>query len=157
MDIKVQSNFLTYCTVICVSNKFLHPKKNNTLVFPVMETRHNNLLFTFWKKWLCYSRLSVFATAKRFLNTWLVLWKVLDAILVRYATITTKPSMPPFHCQLPFVSTYLCEQGWISWAVKDKETPRLPPVSEIPLVPFESFALCFCLPFFSHPPNLFCN
>jgi len=41
----------------------------NALALPAMETRRNNLVFTFLMKWLCYSRLSVFVTAKGFLKT----------------------------------------------------------------------------------------
>jgi len=73
----------------------------------------------------CYSRLSVFATAKGFLKMWLVLWKIPDAVLVRYATIIPKPTMLPFHCLLPFVSTYLCHQGWILEEVKTKQPSRV--------------------------------
>jgi len=65
----------------------------NALALPAMETRRNNLVFTFLMKWLCYSRLSVFVTAKGFLKTWLVLWKIPDTVLVRYATIIPKPTM----------------------------------------------------------------
>jgi len=82
----------------------------------------------------CYSRLSVFATAKWFLNTWLVLWKILDAVLVCYAAIMPKPTMLPFRCLLPFVSTYLCEQGWILVEVNEKQSPLVPLFSEIPRV-----------------------
>jgi len=28
----------------------LHPKENNALAFPAMETRRNNLVFTIWMK-----------------------------------------------------------------------------------------------------------
>jgi len=28
----------------------LHPKENNALAFPAMETRRNNLVFTTWMK-----------------------------------------------------------------------------------------------------------
>ena len=82
----------------------------------------------------CYSRLSVFATAKWWLNTWLVLWKILDAVLVWYAAIMPKPTMLPFRCLLPIVSTYLCEQGWILVEVNEKQSPRVPLFSEIPRV-----------------------
>jgi len=92
----------------------------NALALPAMETRRNNLVFTFLMKWLCYSRLSVFVTAKGFLKTWLVLWKIPDTVLVRYATIIPKPTMLPFRCLLPFVSTYLYHQGWILEEVNEK-------------------------------------
>ena len=56
-----------------------------------METRRNSVVLTFQMKWLCYSQLSLFATAKWFVTTWLVLWKIPDAVLVRYAvTIPNK-------------------------------------------------------------------
>jgi len=87
----------------------LHPKDNNALAFPAIETRRNNRVFTFWMKWLCYSCLSVLATAKWFLSKWLVLWKIPDAVLVCYAAIIPKPNYAPL--SLAFVSTYLCEQG----------------------------------------------
>jgi len=91
----------------------------------------------------CYSRLSVFATTKWFLNTWLVLWKILDAVLVCYAAIIPKPTMLPFRCLLPFVSTYLCEQGWILVEVNEKQSPRVPLFSEIPRVyPYTLWEFC---------------
>jgi len=37
--------------------------------------------------------------------------KIPDAVLLLYAAIIPKPTMLPFRCLLPFVSTYLCEQG----------------------------------------------
>jgi len=40
-------------------------------------------------------------------------WRFFDAVLVRYAAIKPKLTMLPFCCMLQFVSTYLCEQGWI--------------------------------------------
>jgi len=42
----------------------LHPKENNALAFPAMGTQCNNLVSTFSMKWLCYSRLSVFANCE---------------------------------------------------------------------------------------------
>jgi len=42
----------------------LHSKEDSALALPVIETRHNNLVFTFRVKWLCYSCLSAFETAK---------------------------------------------------------------------------------------------
>jgi len=53
--------------------------------------------------------------------------------------------MLPFRCQLPFVSNHLCEQGWILGEANQKQSPRVPLFSDIPRVPFESFALSFCL------------
>jgi len=34
--------------------------------------------------------------------------------------------MLSFHCLLPFISTYLCEQGWILGEVIEKQSPRVP-------------------------------
>ena len=76
----------------------------------------------------------LFATAKGFLKTWLVLWKIPDAVLVRYAAFMHKPIMLPFRCLLPFVSTYLCHQG-VDIRGGERETATSgPPFSEIPQV-----------------------
>jgi len=121
----------------------LHPKENKALTFPAMETRGNNLVFTIWIKSLCYSRLSVFATAKWFLNTWLVLWKIPDAVLVRYAAIVPTPTMPTFRCLLPFVSTYFCEQGWILGEVNEKQSLRVPIFQRFRVYPLRVSHLVF--------------
>jgi len=81
--------------------KLLHPNKD--LAFRAIETRPNNFLFTFSMKRLCYWYLSVFATAKWLLSSWLVLWKIIDAVLVCYPARVPKPdyvvvcfhSLPP--------------------------------------------------------------
>jgi len=61
-------------------------------------------------KCLCYSWLSLCATAEWLLTTWFVLWKIPDAHMVWHAATIPKPTMLPFCCLLPFVSTYLFEQ-----------------------------------------------
>ena len=142
-------------SAICGSNKLFHPKEHiYALAFPAMETRRNNVVFTFQMKWLCYSRLSLLATAKWFLTTWLVLWKIPHAVLVRYAV--TIPNQP---CSLFVVCFNLFQPTTVSIGADIRGSERKivvsrPPLSEIPRVPFESFALGFCLAFSSHRPNL---
>ena len=109
-------------------------------------------------EWNSYVIHDWFATAKWFLNTWLALWKIPDAVLVRYAAIMPTPTMLLFRCLLPFVSTYCTSvsmQGWILREVNEKQSLRVPIFSEITRVLFESFALSFCLAFSSHRTNLF--
>ena len=60
-------------------------------------------------KWLCYSRLSLFATANWFLTTWLVLWKIPDAVLVRYAA-----TIPNQLCSLFVVCFHLFQPTTVS-------------------------------------------
>jgi len=72
----------------------LHLKEDNALTFSAIKTRRNDRVFTFLMKWLHYSCLGIFATAKSFLITWLVLWKLPDAVLVCYGDIP-KPNYAP--------------------------------------------------------------
>ena len=87
-------------------------------------------------KWLCYSRLSLLATAKWFLTTWLVLWKIPDAVLVRYAV-----TVPNQLCSLFVVCFHLFQPTTVSIGADIKGSERKivvsrPIFSEIPLVPF---------------------
>jgi len=50
-------------------------------------------------------------------------------------------------CLLPFVFAHLCEQGWILVEVNEKQSRRVPLFSDSAGIPFESFALSFCLAF----------
>ena len=109
-------------------------------------------------KWngLCYSRLNLFATAKWFLTTWLVLWKVPDAVLVRYAaTIPNKLCSLFVVCFHLFQPTTEHRSGYKRRWTKNSRLEAF--FSEIPRVPFESFALGFCLAFSSNRPNLVWN
>ena len=66
-----------------------------------------------------------------------------DAVLVCYAAIIPTPTMLPFRCLLPFVSTYLCEQGWILGEVNKKQSLWVPIFSEITQVPLRVSHLVF--------------
>jgi len=74
----------------------LGSRSTEILALPAVKTRGNDRAFTFWMEWLCYSCLSVFATAKWFLNTRFVFWKIPDTIQMCYAAITAKPLYAPF-------------------------------------------------------------
>jgi len=90
------------------------------IAFPAMETRRNNLVFTFWMKWLRYSQLSIFATAKWFLNTRLVFWKNLTQ-----SWCPMQQSYPNQLCSLLFPPS--SEQGWILGVqVTKKQSPWVP-------------------------------
>jgi len=60
------------------------------------------------------------------------------------------PNLPmlTFCCLLPFISTYLCEQGWILGEENKKQSPWVPFFQRCQ-VPFGNFALGFCLVLFS--------
>jgi len=74
-----------------------------------------------------YLCLSVFPTAKWFLSTWLVLWKIPDAVLISICiNPIPKPKYAPFRCLLLFVFNYLCEQGWILGEANERRSPRTP-------------------------------
>jgi len=73
--------------------QLLHPKEDSALAMHANESRPIDRAFTFWKKWLCNSWLSVFATAKWL---WLVFQKTPGAVLVCYAAIIPKPTYALF-------------------------------------------------------------
>ena len=79
-------------------------------------------------------------------TTWLVLWKIPDAVLVRYAV-----TIPNQLCSLFVVCFHLFQPTTVSIGADIKGGEReivvsRPLFSEIPRVPFESFALGFsCL------------
>ena len=60
-------------------------------------------------KWLCYSQLSLFATAKWFLTTRLVLWNIPDAVLVR-----SPATIPNQLCSLFIVCFHLFQPTTVS-------------------------------------------
>jgi len=83
-----------------------------SLAFPAIGTRRNDRVFTFWMKWLCYSCLSVFATAKSFLSMWLVLQKLLEAVPVFCGAIPLKPN----YALLSFSASIVSTLFWEHWA-----------------------------------------
>ena len=102
-------------------------------------------------KWLCYSCLSVFATAKWFLSTWLALWKIPDTAQVCYAAIIrhTQTNYAPFSLS---ASIHFHQPLWAGVDIGEGERETVtsgPLFSEMPRALFESFALTFCLVFFS--------
>ena len=128
-------------------------KKDNALPFPACKTQRNSRVFTFWMKWLCYSCVSLFTTAKWFLNTWPVLWKIHDAVLVCYAKNISKPSYAPLSfaacIRLPPTSI---SRGDIRGGELETVTSNSP-FSEMSGAPIESFALSFFLFFSSNRLN----
>ena len=120
-----------------------------------METRLNNLVLTLWMKWSCYSRLSVFATAIWFLNTWLVLWNVLPQ---SWCAVHQSYSNQP----RPLFVVCLHSFPALSAGVDIRGCERERATSG-PLLLRDSagtlweFALSFCLAFSGHRPNLFWN